>query len=73
MMTSTDSEPRLSTGRALVRTELGAPRQLASDDAEHRHAIIAVAAYFLAEQRHFVPGHEVEDWLAAEIALEDLH
>jgi hypothetical protein len=24
------------------------------------------AAYFLAEQRDFCPGHEVEDWLAAE-------
>jgi len=27
---------------------------------------IATAAYFLAEQRHFEPGHELEDWLTAE-------
>jgi hypothetical protein len=27
---------------------------------------IARAAYRLSEQRGFVPGHEVEDWLAAE-------
>jgi hypothetical protein len=27
---------------------------------------IAEAAYYLAEQRGFVPGHELEDWLAAE-------
>jgi hypothetical protein len=28
--------------------------------------MIATAAYFLAEQRRFAPGHELEDWLAAE-------
>jgi hypothetical protein len=28
--------------------------------------MIAKAAYFRAEQRNFEPGHEVEDWLAAE-------
>lgn len=33
---------------------------------EDRHASIAKAAYFRAEMRGFAPGHEVEDWLAAE-------
>jgi len=28
--------------------------------------MIAQAAYFRAQQRHFEPGHELEDWLAAE-------
>jgi hypothetical protein len=28
--------------------------------------MIAAAAYFLAEQRGFEPGHELEDWLTAE-------
>lgn len=27
---------------------------------------IAVAAYYKAQERGFTPGHEVEDWLAAE-------
>ncbi len=27
---------------------------------------IALAAYFKAEARGFAPGHELEDWLAAE-------
>ena len=27
---------------------------------------VAVAAYFKAEARGFEPGHELEDWLAAE-------
>lgn len=31
-----------------------------------RHELIAEAAYFRAEQRGFEPGHELEDWLAAE-------
>jgi hypothetical protein len=30
------------------------------------HALIAVAAYFRAEQRGFSPGYELDDWLAAE-------
>lgn len=31
-----------------------------------RDRLIAQAAYSLAEARGFVPGHEIEDWLAAE-------
>jgi hypothetical protein len=33
---------------------------------EDRHASIAEAAYFRSQHRGFVPGHELEDWLAAE-------
>lgn len=39
----------------------GKPQPLAD-----REARIAQAAYQRAEQRGFYPGHEVEDWLAAE-------
>ncbi len=35
-------------------------------DPEKRAALIAEAAYFRAEKRGFAPGHETEDWLAAE-------
>jgi hypothetical protein len=35
------------------------------------HHRIAVAAYFLAERRGFAPGHELDDWLAAEDAIEE--
>ena len=35
-------------------------------DPERRRALVAQAAYFCAEHRSFEPGHEVEDWLAAE-------
>ncbi|MGO8924118.1 MAG: DUF2934 domain-containing protein [Xanthobacteraceae bacterium] len=34
------------------------------------HAAIAEAAYFRAERRGFAPGHELEDWLAAEREIE---
>jgi hypothetical protein len=30
---------------------------------------IAVAAYYRAERRGFAPGHELEDWLAAEAEI----
>jgi Protein of unknown function (DUF2934) len=33
---------------------------------DDRHQAIARAAYYRAERRHFEPGHELEDWLAAE-------
>ncbi len=34
--------------------------------AEDRGVSIARAAYLKAERRGFAPGHELEDWLAAE-------
>ena len=42
------------------------------DDAEQRHTWIAEAAYFLAQRRQFEPGHELEDWLAAEAIVDGL-
>jgi hypothetical protein len=33
---------------------------------EDRNPCIAEAAYFIAMHRGFRPGHELEDWLAAE-------
>jgi hypothetical protein len=35
-----------------------------------RHECIAQAAYLRAQQRGFAPGHELEDWLAAEKAVD---
>jgi hypothetical protein len=37
-----------------------------------RHDMIRDAAYFRAEARGFVPGNEIEDWLAAEQDIEEL-
>jgi hypothetical protein len=33
---------------------------------ENRNACIAEAAYFIAKNRGFAPGHELDDWLEAE-------
>jgi hypothetical protein len=37
---------------------------------EERRAMIARAAYFRAERRNFAPGHELEDWMAAEAEVD---
>jgi hypothetical protein len=37
---------------------------------EVRRKMIAEAAYYLAAQRGFAPGHELDDWLAAESAVD---
>ena len=37
-----------------------------------RHDMIRDAAYFRAQARGFVPGNELEDWLAAERDVEEL-
>lgn len=50
-------QPKRSSGAALI-------------DPERRRALIAEAAYFRAERRGFTPGHEAEDWLAAEVEVD---
>ena len=39
---------------------------------ELRRAMTAEAAYYRAERRRFEPGHELEDWLAAEGEIQRL-
>jgi len=41
-------------------------RSAAYIEPESRDAMIAEAAYFRSAHRGFEPGHEVDDWLAAE-------
>ena len=42
------------------------------DEAERRRALIAESAYFRALRRGFAPGHELEDWLAAEAEVDEI-
>ena len=35
-------------------------------NADELNGMIATAAYYLAAQRHFAAGHELDDWLLAE-------
>jgi len=46
------------------------PNGLARMDPELRHQMIETAAYYIAEQRGFLPGHELADWMAAEAAVD---
>jgi Protein of unknown function (DUF2934) len=43
------------------------PPMIASES--ERQAIISAEAYLRAERRNFAPGHELDDWLAAEAEL----
>ncbi len=64
------ARPQITTARAAARRT--APlheRALAGED---RYRMIAEAAYFRAESRGFVPGSELQDWLAAEIEVDEL-
>jgi hypothetical protein len=51
----------------IARAEPASPRFVGP---EQRAALIAEAAYFRAEKRGFRPGHETEDWLAAEAEVD---
>ena len=60
-----------STSRATRTTTLTAqsksrPVPAVLIDQDLRRSMIAQAAYYRAERRGFEPGHEAEDWLAAE-------
>jgi hypothetical protein len=50
--------------------------QLMATQAEARvanHQVkVALAAYFIAERRGFEPGHELDDWLAAEAEIDNV-
>lgn len=38
--------------------------------ADRRQAMVAEIAYFLAQQRDFQPGHDLDDWLTAEALVD---
>jgi len=42
----------------------------ANIDAEVRRQLVAAEAYFIAERRGFEAGHEIEDWMAAEVLVD---
>ncbi len=74
-----DSEPTSATRPVPTRVVLPpeqedspavAPDIIATETGyESHHEAIAKAAYYLAEARGFDPGHDVDDWLAAEEQL----
>lgn len=51
-------------------TNVDPPASTNDFQAQYFQTRIAEAAYFLAEQRGFSPGFEMEDWLAAEAQVQ---
>ena len=60
--------PRKTPIAIAVETAIPAP----FTGPEQRAAMIAESAYYRAEKRGFDPGHETEDWLAAEAEVDAL-
>jgi hypothetical protein len=46
--------------------------QASGQPSAERRELIAKVAYFRAERRAFQAGHELEDWLAAELEVDQL-
>ena len=47
------------------------PERSEASTSPQRHALIAEAAFFIAQKRGFEPGHELDDWLAAEREVDE--
>ena len=60
------TKPKVATSIVPVPSDSAAIPAAPFTEPDRRHAMISDAAYFLAEQRDFCPGHELEDWLTAE-------
>jgi Protein of unknown function (DUF2934) len=64
--------PELTGGAVIsvlesARLIMGASKSI---DPDLRRQLVAAEAYFLAERRGFAAGSELEDWLAAEAAVD---
>jgi hypothetical protein len=85
MATQTDSSPQPNKSRTNSAHQIAqhaqpeivastvsrrvVPKVIEPPTDEQRRELIAVTAYYLAERRNFQPGHEDEDWLAAEVQI----
>jgi hypothetical protein len=63
--------PELTDGAAMVMLE-SAPSAMraTSIDPNVRRQLVAAEAYFRAERRGFAAGNELDDWVAAETAVD---
>jgi hypothetical protein len=63
----------LTTARKKVATPaivIAVPKAAASTDL---HGEIEMTAFYLAAERQFAPGHELDDWLEAERRIKAAH
>ncbi len=66
MAVQTSPTPRGARGASRTAQQKARPVPPGLIDQDLRRGLIAQAAYYRAERRGFAPGHEAEDWLAAE-------
>ena len=62
--------PELTDSAVMVVLEQSSTSGSTSIDPDVRRQLVAAEAYFLAERRGFAAGHELEDWVAAEAAVD---
>jgi len=67
---STAPELHASAMIAVLESEQPATSVSMSIDPDVRRQLVAAEAYFLAERRGFAAGHELEDWVTAEAAVD---
>lgn len=67
-MNATLQSQREAPHAEMPATERGAPAS--EHTADERIVLIAQAAYLRAEKRGFTPGSELDDWLAAEVEVD---
>jgi hypothetical protein len=63
---SSPSLAKLAAAEAAWISSGGTETRRTTSDADDRERRIREAAYLRAQERGFQPGHELEDWLAAE-------
>ena len=69
---ATAAAAELTDGAAMVVLESAPSVMTASTsvDPDIRRQLVAAEAYFRAERRGFAAGNELEDWVAAELAVD---
>jgi hypothetical protein len=85
MATPSEPSPRAAKSRAkktrgaksseqiISRTVTKEVHRVAGLSEQQRRELVEMAAYYLAERRNFEPGHEFEDWIAAEGLVKEMH
>ncbi len=64
------AKPSRTAVKTVAKSKRSAATRSAALDRDSLRDLIAAEAYFLAERRGFVAGHELEDWVAAERVVE---
>lgn len=61
-----DSKSSKKTSVSLKTNQSNPVKDSLQKNSPQKQSRIAIAAYYKAQARGFVPGHELEDWLSAE-------